>query len=250
MNQANVAPYGRPVRFYHCFFAITQRLFFLLSLVVGVTFVDFQAEARPAAAQPVGSERLILAFGDSLTAGYQLRPNESFPAQLQAALRSEGRNVTVHNAGVSGDTTSAGRARMNWVLNGLKRKPDLVILALGANDMLRGQPVARARDNLDAMMAEFDRRGIPVVLVGMYASPNLGQAYVRDFNAIYPALARKYDAPLYPFFLEGVVLRRELLLPDNIHPNAKGVGVMVRNILPTVRRALGRLPEQRTVAAR
>lgn len=186
------------------------------------------------------ADRLILAFGDSLTAGYQLKANESFPAQLEAALKSEGRRVKVHNAGVSGDTTTAGKARLAWVLNSLEQKPDLVILALGANDMLRGQPVATTRANLDAMLSELSRRDIPVVLAGMLAAPNMGATYAKQYNTVFPELARKHQAVLYPFFLKDVVMNRQLLLADAVHPNAAGVKVMVRNILPTVRQALDR----------
>lgn len=207
-----------------------RRLYHLLvSIVLTVT-----AAAAPAA-EP---QRLILAFGDSLTAGYQLKPTDSFPAQLEAALRKTGRNVRVHNAGVSGDTTTQGRARLNWVLTGLKTKPDLVILELGANDMLRGQPPATAKANLDAMLAEFKRRQIPVVLAGMLANPGLGRPYAAEFNAIYPALAKRYATPLYPFFTEGVTGKPSLLLSDGLHPTPRGVGVIVRGILPVVTKAL------------
>ena len=185
--------------------------------------------------------RTILAFGDSLTAGYQLKPAESFPAQLEAALRAQGRQVRVHNAGVSGDTTAQGRARLAWVLKGMKVKPDLVILELGANDMLRGQSPATARANLDAMLAELQKQNIPVVVAGMLAAPNLGGAYGREFNAIYPDLAKKYGAALYPFFMNGVIGPPGLLLGDRVHPSRSGVAVIVRNILPTVTRALDRL---------
>lgn len=184
----------------------------------------------------------MLAFGDSLTAGYQLKPGESFPAQLEAALRRDGRQVRVHNAGVSGDTTAQGRARLPWVLNSLKATPDLAIVALGANDMLRGQPVAAAEANLDAILTELRQRNIPVILAGMYAAPNLGPAYGREFNAMFPALARKHGATLYPFFLNGVAAQPRLLLPDGMHPNRQGVAVMVANLLPTVRRELDRAP--------
>lgn len=216
MPRIRSRPYGPIGRLFH--------LLAVLPLMIAVP-----ADAR---------EAFILAFGDSLTAGYQLRSTESFPAQLEATLRKEGRQVRVHNAGVSGDTTTAGRARLPWVLNSLKTKPDLAILALGANDMLRGQPAAQTRANLDAMLTEFGKRGIPVVMAGMLAPPNLGQAYVREYNSLFPALARKHDARLYPFFLNGVLLNRQYLLSDGVHPNAAGVGVMVRNIAPTVRQAL------------
>ncbi|WP_374387546.1 arylesterase [Sandaracinobacter sp.] len=190
------------------------------------------------AAPATAKDQLVLALGDSLTAGYQLKPNESFPAQLQAALQKEGRKVRVHNAGVSGDTTAQGKARLNWVLASQKQKPDLAIVALGANDMLRGQPPAQARANLDAILTDLGKRGIPVVLAGMMAAPNMGAAYAKEFNAIYPALAKKHGATLYPFFTNGVTANPKLLLADGMHPNPAGVGVMVKNILPTVRKAL------------
>jgi acyl-CoA thioesterase-1 len=196
--------------------------------------------AAPASAQGAAKprEQLVLALGDSLTAGYQLKPGESFPAQLEAALRKEGRAVRVHNAGVSGDTTAQGKARLPWVLGSLKQKPDLAIVALGANDMLRGQPPAQAKANLDAIVTELRKRGIPVLLAGMLAAPNLGPAYAREYNAIFPAVAKKHGATLYPFFTNGVTAQPRYLLADGLHPNPAGVGVMVRGILPTVRASL------------
>lgn len=143
--------------------------------------------------------------------------------------------VRVHNGGVSGDTTAAGRARLAWVLRGLKAKPDLVIVELGANDMLRGIAPAQAQANLDAILAELKRRDIKVLLAGMFASPNLGQDYRRRFDAIYSRLARKHDVALYPFFMRDVAARRELLQPDGLHPNARGVAVIVRGMAPQVR---------------
>lgn len=193
--------------------------------------------AVTAAAAP---PKLVLAFGDSLTAGYQLAPGEGFAPQLEAALRAQGHAVAVHNAGVSGDTTTQGRARLGWVLTGLKAKPDLVILELGANDMLRGEPVARAKANLDAMLTEFGRRGIPVLLAGMYASPNLGRVYATEFNAMYPALAKAHRAALYPFFMNGVAGVRGMQLGDGLHPTRAGVAVIVRGIAPTVEAALAK----------
>lgn len=189
----------------------------------------------PALAQAtVKPERLVLAFGDSLTAGYGLPPAQSFPAQLQAALRKNGIAARVHNGGVSGDTSAVGKARLGWVLASLKAKPDLVILELGANDMLRGLSPAQTRSNLDAMMAEFKRRNIPVLIAGMRASPNMGKTYQAQFDPIFPALARKYGASLYPFFMAGVAAQKPLLLADGMHPNARGVGVIVRGIYPQV----------------
>lgn len=192
--------------------------------------------SAPAAASP--AQPLVLAFGDSLAAGYRLPVTEGFTAQLERALRAKGIAATVHNAGVSGDTSTGGRARLTWVLAGLHATPDLVILELGANDMLRGTEPTVARANLDAMMAELTKRRIPVLIAGMLAAPNLGPGYAREFDAIYPDLARKYRAPLYPFFLNGVTLHPDLQLSDRLHPTVAGVAVMVRGILPSVMRAL------------
>jgi len=183
-------------------------------------------------------DQLVVAFGDSLYAGYRLAPNEGLAPQLQAALQADGINVRVHNAGVSGDTTAAGKTRLAFVLDSLDRKPDLVVLGLGGNDMLRGIKPAETKANMTAMMDELKRRDIPVVLTGMLAAPNLGADYVNSFNGIFPALADTYDAALYPFFLDGVVTDAALMLPDNIHPNAKGVSRVVEGLSPLVEAAL------------
>lgn len=193
--------------------------------------------AVPAVAQGT-ADKFVLAFGDSLTAGYQLKPGEAFPVQLQAELQRRGLAATVHNAGVSGDTTTQGKARLAWVLQSLPRKPDLAILALGGNDMLRGQPPAQARENLDSMLTEFQRRGIPVLLAGMLATPNLGATYAKKFNAIYPYLAKKHQVTLYPFYTQGVTGNPKLLLADGMHPNAEGAKLMARNLAPQVERLL------------
>ena len=197
------------------------------------------SQSALAAAPP----RTILAFGDSLTAGYQLRPGEGFAPQLEKALRAKDRNVTVINAGVSGDTTTQGKARIAWSLAGLKTKPDLVILELGANDMLRGQPPATAKANLDAMIKEFKKRNIRVLLAGMLAQPNLGAAYAKEFNALYPALASNNKVTLYPFFIDGVAAVPGLQLADGLHPTPKGVTIIVNKMLPTVLRELDALPK-------
>jgi acyl-CoA thioesterase-1 len=181
---------------------------------------------------------LIWAFGDSLAAGYGLPPADGFTTRLQTALRKAGIAATVRNGGVAGDTAAQARARLRWGLRGLGATPDLVIVELGANDMLRGLPPAQARANLDAILAELQTRHIPVLLAGMRAAPNLGPDYVRDFEAMYPALARAHHVPLYPFFLDGVAARRELLQGDGLHPNARGVDIIVARILPAVRKAL------------
>jgi acyl-CoA thioesterase-1 len=196
------------------------------------------ASSHAAAADP--RPVTVLAFGDSLTAGYGLRSGEGFAPQLQDMLRRNGIAARVINAGVSGNTAGQGRARLKWTLDGQKPKPDLAIVALGANDMLRGLPPARTREDLDAILAEFKRRDIPVLVAGMLAPPNLGSRYVADYNAIFPELARKYGAPLYPFFLAGVAGNPALNLPDRVHPNFQGIKRVVSGIGPAVLRALGR----------
>ncbi|WP_310497187.1 arylesterase [Sandarakinorhabdus sp.] len=183
-------------------------------------------------------QRTILAYGDSLMAGYQLRPGEGFAPQLEKALRARGHDVRVVGAGVSGDTSAQGRARVNWVLAGLKKQPDLVILELGANDMLRGQPPASAKANLSAMIKAFQGKGSRVLLAGMRASPNLGAPYVKAFDAMYPALAKVHGVPLYPFFLDGVAAVKGTQLADGMHPNPRGVTIMVARITPMVEKAL------------
>ena len=191
-----------------------------------------------ATAQAPAEEPLILAFGDSLTAGYGLGRGLGFAPQLEAALRRHGVRASVHDAGVSGDTTSGGRARLGWTLDGMARKPDLAIVELGANDMLRGVDPGVTEANLDAILGEFRRREIPVVLAGMLAAPNLDPGYRRRFEDIYPKLARRHDATLYPFFLQGVAGNRAMVLPDGLHPNFQGIKRIVTGILPTVQRAL------------
>lgn len=198
-------------------------------------------------ATPVRAERLVWAFGDSLTAGYGLPPAQGFPTRLEAALRRSMPDVTVRNGGVAGDTSAQGRARLAWGLRGLKRKPDLVIVELGANDMLRGLPPGATEKNLDLILTELKRRGIPVLLVGMRAAPNLGSDYRRAFEGLYPRLARKHGVPLYPFFLEGVAGNQALFQADGRHPNARGVEIIVRRIVPAVRQAL---PARRSAATR
>ena len=193
-----------------------------------------QAGSAPASPQAP----LIWAFGDSLAAGYGLPPDRGFTAQLEAALRRAGVRATVRNGGVAGDTAAQGAARLRWGLRGLKATPDLVIVELGANDMLRGLPPAQARAKLDEILTELRARHIPVLLAGMRAAPNLGPDYARAFEGMYPALARSHRVPLYPFFLDGVAANRALLQRDGLHPNARGVAVIVARILPAVRRAL------------
>ncbi len=182
--------------------------------------------------------RLIWALGDSLTAGYGLPPADGFTSQLQVALQKAGVPATVRNGGITGDTSAQGKARLLWGLRGLGVKPDLVILELGANDMLRGMPPSQTAANLDAIMDELKRRQIRVLVAGMRAAPNMGPAYARGFDPIYPRLAKRYGARFYPFFLDGVAADMTLLQADGMHPNAKGVSIIVGRILPSVRAAL------------
>jgi acyl-CoA thioesterase-1 len=180
----------------------------------------------------------IVGFGDSLMAGYGLDAGQSFPEKLEKALRDKGHDVVIAGAGVSGDTTSGGLSRLDW------SAPDgtqLVILELGANDMLRGIAPAITEKNLDAMLKRLKERNIAVLLAGMRAAPSLGQDYQTAFDAIYPRLAEKHGVLLYPFFLEGVAADRAFLLEDGMHPNAAGVDRMVENALPVVEQALANL---------
>jgi acyl-CoA thioesterase-1 len=191
--------------------------------------------------QTANPERpLVLAFGDSLTAGYGLDQGLGFAPQLQATLRRHGIAAEVVDGGVSGDTSEAGKARLGWTIDGLERKPDLVILELGANDMLRGLDPVLTEANLDAMLAELKRRRIPVLLAGMRAAPNLDPGYVTRFEAIYPALASKHGMAIYPFFLDGVAAQPGMQLPDGMHPTFQGVKRIVTGITPAVKRGLGK----------
>lgn len=179
-------------------------------------------------------EKLVLAFGDSLYAGYGVTQAESFPSVLERQLEAQGITARVVNAGVSGDTTAAGRARLSFTLDGLPRMPDLAIVGLGGNDALRGLAPAATRGNLEAILSELDRRNVPIVITGMLAPRNLGQDYRAQFDSIYPYLAKRYDAELDPFFLEGVIARPDLMLGDGIHPNPAGIEVMAKRLAPIV----------------
>ena len=196
-----------------------------------------QASAAPAT-RTQAQEPLIVAFGDSLFAGYGLAQREGLAPALDRSLERQGIAVDVVNAGVSGDTTAAGLQRLAFTLEGQPRKPALVIVGLGANDMLRGISPEQTRQNLDSILAELQRRGIPAMLSGMLAAPNMGPDYAASFNAIYPDLAKKYDVPLYPFTLDGVIGQSELMLADGIHPNARGVAAVADRLAPRVESAL------------
>jgi acyl-CoA thioesterase-1 len=193
--------------------------------------------AFPAHAQEKRRVTLV-ALGDSLTAGYGLPGNAALPAVLERALKERGHDVEIVNAGVSGDTAAGGLERLDWSVPENARG---VILALGANDMLRGLDPAQTRRTLDTIVTRLKARNVEVLLAGMYASRNLGPDYVARFDSIYPDLAKKHGLILYPFYLDGVAGQRNLNLPDGIHPNAEGVRTMVERMLPTVETFLARL---------
>ena len=204
-----------------------MRRFFLLFALLS-TSPAWASDERP----------VIVAFGDSLTAGYNLPAGLGYAPQLEDALRREGIAAAVIDAGVSGDTTSAGRARLGFVLDGLDAKPDLLLLELGGNDVLRAIDPSVTRENLDWMLGELQRRDIDVVILGMRAPRNYDPAYVTAFEAIFVDLAAKYDAPLYPFFLEGLEGVEGTIQTDGIHPTYAGIKLMVSGSLPTILGAL------------
>lgn len=180
---------------------------------------------------------VVTALGDSLTASYNLPQETAFPVRLEAALRARGHALRVINAGVSGDTTAGGRARLDWVLGD---NPDAVIVALGGNDGLRGLPPSETRANVDAILGRLKAEGVAVLLAGMLAPPNLGPDYGRAFNAVFPDLAAKHDVLFYPFFLDGVAGDPFLTQDDGLHPTADGVDAMVAGILPQAEALLAR----------
>lgn len=192
---------------------------------------------RPGSAAAEGKPLTILAFGDSLVAGFGVGSRDGFTAKLEAALRAKGVNARVVNAGLSGDTSAGGLARLDWAL---EPKPDFAIVELGANDGLRGLDPAQTRANLDAILTKLKAKGVPALFAGMYAPPNMGPDYGRAFNALYPELARKHGVAFYPFFLDGAAADPSLNQPDGIHPNAKGVDVIVARMLPPLLKLLGK----------
>jgi len=196
------------------------------------------AFAAPVNAQPIK----IVAFGDSLIAGFGLRADDAFPAQLEEALRKRGIEVEIANAGVSGDTTAGGLARLDW---SIQDGTEAVILVLGANDMLRGMEPDLARENLGEMIRRLKARNIEVLLGGMRAAPNLGADYAQKFDSLYAELAKEHDVLIYPFFLDGVAGQRDLNLNDGIHPTPKGVSLVVARILPAVESLIDRVKKRR-----
>lgn len=203
----------------------------------GVLAFLFTMMIQAAAAQTV----TILALGDSLTAGYGLQPSDAFPVKLEAALKAKGHDVRIINAGVSGDTALDGLSRLDWSLSD---DVDAVIVELGANDALRGLPAAQAETAIDTILAKLAEKKLPVLLAGMRAPPNLGPEYQAGFDAMFPRLAEKHGALLYPFFLDGVAAERQLNQADGIHPNPAGVDIIVGRILPSVEALIGRIEKK------
>jgi len=233
-----------------------RRLIPTLTVLIFLSSCDKADPPAPAASdKPVaktefpmpvmGPERPILAFGDSLLAGYGLNDGESYPARLEAALRARGVNAKIANAGVSGDTTAAALQRLAFTLDSQPVKPELAVVSLGGNDMLRGLPPAQTRENLAKILQTFRDRDIRVVVLGMLAAPNLGRDYAANFNAIYPTLAREYGAELVPFFLQPVIGKPDLVQPDHVHPTALGIEEMVAATVDDVQDALPRAPAPR-----
>jgi acyl-CoA thioesterase-1 len=206
-------------------------------LIAALTALCVAGYAHKASAQTKNTMRIVV-FGDSLVAGFQLKSSDAFPAQLERALKARGHSVEVINAGVSGDTTAAGLERLRWAV---PERTDAVILELGANDALRGLDPDRAKANLDKIMTQVKADGAELLLAGMLAPRNYGDAYKRSFDGMYPELAKKHGALLYPFFLDGVALNSDLNLGDGIHPNSRGVVEITKRILPLVEELIARV---------
>jgi acyl-CoA thioesterase-1 len=233
-RQASVRSYGLRRTFY-------QIVAVGCVLLLGAAKPEF-AGAQSPAEDPAQSPLHIVALGDSLTAGYGLAVKDGFVPQLRAALAARGIKAEIADAGVSGDTASDGLARLDW---SVPEGTDAAIVELGANDMLRGIDPQVTRDALDAIVARLAQRHIAVMLCGMRAAPNLGVDYGRAFERIYPELAAKYGAVLYPFFVDGVAADRAVTQQDGMHPNAAGIAAIVRRILPTVQELIARARAQK-----
>jgi acyl-CoA thioesterase-1 len=205
--------------------------------LLAAVFIFFGLAGMTGAAPAPEKPLTLYILGNSLTAGHGIGAAQSFPSQLQAALKGRGHAVRVLNGGVSGDTTAGGRARLGWAL---KDRPDAVIVELGGNDALRGIKPAATRRNLDAILGRLAKEGIPALLAGWKAPRNLGPEYVGAFEAVFPALARKHGVLFYPFILDGVATRPELNQGDGIHPNKRGVAKMVAGIVPLVEQLMAR----------
>lgn len=233
---------GIAARLYAGFQASTLKTYGRIGRRINAAALIFAITAGSSGAA-LADNFVILGFGDSLMAGYGLSEQASFPVQLEKALQENGHDVTVVNAGVSGDTSAGGRSRIDWALTD---SPDIVLLELGANDGLRGLDPAQTKTNLAEMINKSKNTGAVVVLAGMMAPRNLGRDYAAEFDAMYPDLAGSFpDILFYPFFLEGVAADPALNQADGIHPNPAGVSVIVQNILPTIEQALKRAQEKR-----
>jgi acyl-CoA thioesterase-1 len=216
----------------------------LVNVFVGLIYAGGTAsEALAEAAKPIR----IVAFGDSLSSGYGLRPSQSFPAQLQKELKARGHDVVVANAGVAGDTTAGGLKRLAWAV---PDDTDAVIVELGANDALRGIDPKETRSNLEKVIAALKKRRIPILLAGMLSPANWGGNYAQDFDAIFPDLAAEHGLLFYPFFLEGVVLDAKLNQDDGMHPTGKGVAEIVKRIVPSVEELIARALSRGTAASK
>ena len=224
-NRSHIKPIG-----YSC-----DPTVWLSALVALALTCLFAVAAGPTAAS--AKPLKLIAFGDSLVAGYGLPAADAFPARLEAALRREGHDVSIVNAGVSGDTTAGGLARFDWAI---PPDADAVLLELGANDAFRGISPAVTRNNLSAILEKLWIRKLPVLVTGMRSPANWGKPYADAFDPIFADLAKRFGHELYPFFLEGVALRKDLNQADGLHPNAKGVAEIVRRILPHVHRLIAR----------
>lgn len=197
-----------------------------LGLTIALLVIIF-----PIAAGATDGTIRVLAFGDSLTAGYGLAKSDSFPAKLEQALRAQGMAAQVTNAGVSGDTTAGGRARITWAL---ESNPDVAIVELGANDAMRGIDPGATWHNLDAIVSVLKKRQVKVLLAGMFAPPNYGDRFAANFDSIFPRLAERHGVLLYPFFLDGLAFNTALIQQDGLHPTAEGIDRIVERILPYV----------------
>jgi acyl-CoA thioesterase-1 len=200
--------------------------------------MSVQDLALNAAQMPQGTDQpvRILAFGDSLTEGYGVPTSAAFPVRLERALKARGHNVSVVNAGISGETSAGGAQRIDWILADIANLPHAAIVELGANDGLRGLPAAEMEKNLDGILAKLKARNIAVLFAGMKAPRNFGENYAAEYDAVFPRLAARYQALFYPFFLDGVILDRSLVLPDGLHPNPAGVDAIVERITPLAER--------------
>jgi len=212
-------------------------------LVLGIALMGTNPAVAQAPAAGAGKPIKMVVLGDSLSAGLGLSASAAFPARLKESLKIKGIGVDMINAGVSGDTSSGGRDRLDW---SVPEGTDAVILELGANDALRGTDPKVTRAALTDILARLKARKVAVLLCGMLAPPNYGSDYSARFNAIYPDLAKSFGVPLYPFFLEGVAADARLNQADGLHPTAEGVDVIVKNILPTVEAFLGAISGQRS----